>query len=632
MRRKFWLTLALAAALAVGITASAAALKGSPDTDPRPTSITRGLDFFHSRQGLDGGFGSMSATVWVVLGATASGERIGSSMWTIDGKNPFSYLEAGDQQKAATGTDSDNAPVYYSQAIMAYVAAGQEDRVFIAGTPHVDLLAQLYGYQDLLTSSPTYGSFSPAVSNREFKAVYTTAWAILAMKAMGVAGIDRFTAAETWLAKQQKDDGGFPEQAGQSSNCEVTALAIQALKLAPDGVVGSDQLQAARQFLKDSQRPDGGFPVESGGKTDAWATASAIQAILALGEKPDDSFWQTTASTPRAALTALQQKTGAYQRQQGESSSELKTTAWALTALRDQPFTTYPSTRPAALKSFVFRPRSVTSSPRNGAKYTTTNTVLIRATYTDGVKGTGVNPKKCTVTVDGQDQTKPADIGTHLLHLTLNNVPNGTHTYHIEIVDFAGNIRVVENTFVVAKPSVIVPGPQPTYVPPPNPYPTSGAGSGTGSGSGSGSGSGTVTPYPTLTPGPIYSPTDQPTTAPDPYESGYPVSGTPVASPETSGTLESSVTVGGGSGGSGSGESGPVGGGGQGSAAGYAGGILLAMLPLGALASYLIVRRREDALGAASEGAVLAGGGSGWDRLRLRSASFKDIFKPAGRV
>ena len=629
MRRKFWLTLALAAALAVGITASATALRRSPDTDPRPTSVTRGLDYFHSRQGLDGGFGSMSATLWVILGATASGERIGSSMWTIAGKNPFSSLEANDQQKAATGADSDNAPVYYSQAILAYVAAGQADRVFIAGTPHVDLLAQLYNYQDLLTGSPTYGSFSPALSNREFKAVSTTAWAILAMKSMGVTDTDRFKSAEAWLAKQQKDDGGFPVQAGQSSNCEVTAMAVQALKLAPDDTVGGDVFQAARQFLKDSQRPDGGFPVESGGKTDAWATAAGIQAILALGEKPDDSFWQTTASTPRAALTALQQKTGAYERQQGESSDELKTTGWALIALRDQPFTTYPATRPPALKSFVFRPRSISSSPRNGAKYTTTNTVLIRATYTDGAKGTGVNPKKCTVSVDGQDQTKPADIGTHLLHLTLNNVPNGTHTYKLQIVDFAGNIRTIENTFVVAKPTPIVPGPQPTYVPPPNPYPTTGTGTGTGTGSGSGSGSGTgtVTPYPTLTPGPIYTPTDQPTAEPGPYESGYPVSGTPVASPDTTGTMESSVTVGGGSGGSGS-----VGTGGQGSAAGYAGGILLAMLPLGALASYLVVRRREDALGAASEGAVLAGGGSSWDRLRLRSASFKNAFKPAGRV
>ena len=86
-------------------------------------------------------------------------------------------------------------------------------------------------------------------------------------------------------------------------------------------------MPAARQFLKDNQRADGGFPAASRDKTDAWATSAAIQAILALGEKPDDSFWQTTASTPRVALAALQQKTGAYNRRAGDAADPLQTTA-----------------------------------------------------------------------------------------------------------------------------------------------------------------------------------------------------------------------------------------------------------------------------------------------------------------
>ena len=70
-----------------------------------------------------------------------------------------------------------------------------------------------------------------------------------------------------------------------------------------EGSITTSELNILRQFLKDNQRPDGGFPAESGGKTDAWATAAGIQAILALGEKPEDSFWQAGASTPRTALT-----------------------------------------------------------------------------------------------------------------------------------------------------------------------------------------------------------------------------------------------------------------------------------------------------------------------------------------
>jgi hypothetical protein len=614
MCRKFWLALSLVAALAVCLTATAAAIKGDSQTDPRPKTVTRGLDYFHANQKTDGGFGSMAATQWVIIGAVASGERIGSSMWTVDGKNPFTYLQANDHQKAATGTDSDNAPVYYAQAILAYVAAGQEDRVFVAGTPHTDLLAQLYSYQDTTESSATAGSFSPASSNRDFKAVYTTAWAILAMKAMGVTDSDRFKSAENWLEQQQNDEGGFPVQPGQSSDCLDTALAVQALSLAAAGSVDDAVLPAARGYLKANQNADGGFPAASGKATDAWATAATIQAILALDEKPDDSAWQTTAGTPRTALAGLQQPTGAYKRKAGDSTSPLQTTAWAVTALRNQPFTTYPSTRPAALKAFVFKPRVLTTSPRNGAKYTTTNTVLIHATYTDGVKGTGVNPKACRVYVDGQDRTKPADISTHALHLTLKNVPNGSHTYKLLIVDRAGNSKTVQRTFVVAKTTPVIPIPtsRPTYIPAPTTYPTP-----TPQPSATEpypTYSPTPEPYPTLTPGPTYSPSVMPT--PNPSGSDYPISGTPIASPDATSSAEASGTANAGGG----------------SAAGFVGGTLLAMLPIGAAVSYFVVRRREDALGAASEGEVLPGGGSAWDRLKARLAGLKDIFKPAGRA
>ena len=58
---------------------------------------------------------------------------------------------------------------------------------------------------------------------------------------------------------------------------------------------------------------------------------------------------------------------------------------------------------------------------------------------------------------------------------------------------------------------------------------------------------------------------------------------------------------------------------------------LLALLPIGAALSYLVLRRREEALGAASEGRVLGGGGSPWERLKASLAKVKDIFKPARR-
>src|SRR5665648_199538 len=79
------------------------------------------------------------ATAWAILGAVASGERVGSTMWTVDGNNPFGYLQAHSHEAAATGPDVANAPVYYARAIMSYVAVDRAERVFVAVhlEPHV---------------------------------------------------------------------------------------------------------------------------------------------------------------------------------------------------------------------------------------------------------------------------------------------------------------------------------------------------------------------------------------------------------------------------------------------------------------------------------------------------------------
>jgi hypothetical protein len=72
-------------------------------------------------------------------------------------------------------------------------------------------------------------------------------------------------------------------------------------------------------------------------------------------------------------------------------------------------------------------------------------------------------------------------------------------------------------------------------------------------------------------------------------------------------------------------------GGGGGSAAGFVGGTLLAMLPIGAVISYLLLHRREEVLGTASQGTVLAGGGSAWERFKHTLARSKDLTRPSSR-
>jgi hypothetical protein len=602
MSRKIWLVLAITALVAVSFAASVIAARRA--TEERPRFVTRGLDYLHARQGDNGGFVTPSNTAWAILGAVASGERMGSSAWTRKGKNPFDYLQSVNHETAATSAATDNAPIYYSRMIMAYVAVGRRERVFVAGTPHIDILAKLYTYQDMTDGSPTRGSFSPSSSTRNFDAVHTTSWAALSLYNFGLAAEERFRLAETWLAGMQEGDGGFAAEAGKESDCLNTALAIQALSVGPGGLTWDEN--AARQFLKDAQNADGGFPRSPGGRTNAEATSAAIQAILALGERPDDAFWKVGINTPTYALGVLQQKNGSYRLTSREASRPVAVTSWAVTAMRRKSFAGYPRNIGSAVRAFKFRPQLRTIAPKNGAKFKT-HVVLIRATYTDfSPKGTGIRPSASRLYVDNVNKSRPASIGNYGLRLLLKNVPNGDHTYKIELRDNAGNVKVVERKFTVSVPTptpTFTPTTRPTYNPgpiSPTVFPTS-------------------TPRPYVTPTPTPTPTPFETLTPYPYESpsaaaGPIVTGSPVASPSASASPSGTET-----------------GDGGGSAAGFVGGTLLAMLPIGAVLSYLLLHRREEMLGTASQGAVLAGGGSTWERFKHTLARSKDLTRPSSR-
>jgi hypothetical protein len=602
MGRRIWLTLALATLLTASSVASLAGASPRHASDSRSKRVTRSLDFLHSRQLTSGGSGTTANTAWGILGAVASGERMGSSLWTIAGKNPYSYLQANNHL-AAAASDA-NAPVYYSRAIMSYVAVGHVNEVFRAGTPAVDLLANLYSYQDFVDGSATKGRFSALASIPTRQAVDSTAWAILAMQAVGARDQVRFGPAVIWLAGQQNStDGGFPaDQQPASSNVEDTALAIQALEagVAAGVSVPPSAVQGALGYLRDHQRSDAGFPYAPGGATDCTATAAAIQAIIAAGGQQGD--WKQGTHTPADALAALQLKNGGYRDTAADSSATVPVTSWTLVALRSAPFTTYPKDPGSAVKGFICRPKLKSAEPNNKAKFTGTRTVLIHAKYTDttdhGV-GTGVDPKACRVYVDNVNRTRHARIGRNSLSLQLKNVPDGAHTYKLHIVDYAGNVRELIRTFTVAIPVPPAPAPTPAPLPTyhaPTAYPT---------------------PNHTPTPSTTLYPTPSATSSYSPYPSASAspgtISGQPVSSPSPSGSPGVGAS------------------GGGGSAAGFVGGTLLAMLPIGAAVSYLAFHRREQALEPAGEGRVLPGGGSPWDRVKRSLGKLTDIVKPAGR-
>ncbi len=601
------LVFALAVFAAVLVAAPAAALAA------RPPSVTHGLDYLHAQQRTDAGFGTPIATIWTVIGAVATGERMGATVWKQGTLTAIDYLQKQDLRRAAETGSNSNPPVFYARAILAYVAADRKDLLDRAGTPAVDLVARLENYQSGIGSiADPYSSFSPSTTNPHTDDVVTTAWAIIAMAASDAySPASRLTGAATWLKEQgPNSDGGFPpqDQGGLSSDAAATALAIQALRAAGTPVI-DPVLQNGVTYLQDPavQNADGGYKGTSGSSTDGVATATAIQAILAVNENPNGVDWSAVGvagkDTPVTALKALQPSPGdgAFRLRRGVQTNGIEVTSRALTALSNQSFDTYPASRPPAVTPFKFRPIFLTIQPKSGLNVTATRSVLIKATYKDPIGGTGINAGAIRVTVDKKNRTKSARIGQTSLSLQLKNVPNGSHTFAISIADRAGNVASVERSFTVA---VVTPTPTPTplptqtYVPPitptysPAPIDTS-----------------TPAPIDTSTPAPY--PTYTPTPTPISTSSGVPVVGPVVPSPSSSPggpKVGKSVDL-----------------------ATVLGGGLAVVLPLAALGFYYALHRREDLLATATEGQTLPGGGSAWQRVKSKLAGLKDIFKPAGR-
>ena len=195
--------------------------------------------------------------------------------------------------------------------------------------------------------------------------------------------------------------------------------------------------------------------------------------------------------------------------------------------------------------------------------------MLIKATYTDFYpKGTGIETSAVRVyRRTTSNKTRPATIRDYSLHLQLKDVPNGAHTYTIKLVDRAGNQKIIERKFTVAVAHPDAYGHAAAHVPSrpglparqsrdpdhPKPYdadPDADA----------------LPDRHAISVGPAVS-VRQPHCL-----------GSPIPSPSSSAS-----------------PAGASGDGGGGSAAGFVGGTLLAMLPIGAAISYLALHRREDA-------------------------------------
>ena len=589
MTRRIWPALLLAFVVFATFPAGAQA---SP--------VTRALDYLHAKQRSSGGFGTGTSadaqiTPWAIMAISAAREN--PQRWTNGGKNPIRYLQGLDLEVAAGSASTQvNRASFYAKVILAYVAAGRVDLIGSAGSKGIQLVPKLLSYQNTTT-----GAFSPwgATATNPYATVNTTIWAILALKAAGETdgGLE---AAITWLVAQQNANGGFGSQPSAASDVDDTAAAIMALRARfsnRNGMSASNPaIVDALAYLKSMQRYDGGFPsMSSDGRSYAESTAWAIQAIVACDQPP--SSWDKGGRTPISFLQSLQQRSGLFAHRRGAVSSPLMTTTQAAIALMRKPF---PFGLANDTRNRVFRPHFNTFTPSGNPTFKT-STVYVKATYADNVGGTGIRLGAVRVTVDGVGKTRAATVRAGSLALKLTGLRNGTHTVIIRIADWAGNGLSRTRKFTVAVP-----------VTPPS----------TGGGGGTGGTPGYRWPYPSssATPStpPVLTPTPSATattaSSTPGTVTGTPLGASPSASPGaplTAGTQPSpsasvtgQATANGQDGGSGT--------------AGWIGLGLVALLPLGALASYVVHRRQAAALEGAGRGRALLGGGTPWERFKAR--------------
>ncbi|MEU6075708.1 prenyltransferase/squalene oxidase repeat-containing protein [Micromonospora sp. NPDC047074] len=160
----------------------------------------------------------------------------------------------------------------FSQAlgIMAQVRAGQRQ----------DATAPVTFLTGLQRANGAFPSLIPAEGSGDevdSTAIAAMALALLTDDAAASTAVDR---ALTWLATQQRADGGFPGAAGTSTNS--TALAIQGLSLRGDAHAA--RIGRALAFLAGQQNPDGGFTVAAGGQpgSDVRASTQAVSGATGI--------------------------------------------------------------------------------------------------------------------------------------------------------------------------------------------------------------------------------------------------------------------------------------------------------------------------------------------------------------
>jgi hypothetical protein len=338
MRKIRWPALSLVLALWLLCSGLAPGQAASPAQDTAQASqqeisaVCRAIDWLHTQQLPDGGFGQRlpDGAYRSTAGATADvdfvlallGEDPAGPRWTIGGHSAMDALA-----KLAPGYVSADAG-QAGKVASAVALAGRDPRSF-AG---IDLIQTIQDSYD-----PQTGRYHPLYEFRDS----------LAVEGLLRSGVQVPPAALDALFKAQLPDGGwFWSFEGQKSDVDTTGRVLQVLAGLADvvGPQGTAAYARAADFLAQTQLAEGGWNVGyQGGPANANSTALAVGGLWAAGFDPQGArFRRNVRVSPVErvqggldALLAFQEWTGAfaYIRQPGQEEVRLLATTDALSAL-----------------------------------------------------------------------------------------------------------------------------------------------------------------------------------------------------------------------------------------------------------------------------------------------------------
>ncbi len=273
--------------------------------------IIKALQWLKTIQNDDGGFAnpgeesSISKTSWAIMALAASKQD--PHRWIRNGNSPVDYLRNNLNSSLGKMGTADIA-----RTILAITAADENPRNFSG----IDLVSMLKGK---VKEDGQIGDF-----------IYTTIWGIMALKASG----ENVTKSAEWLKAQQNEDGGFAWAAGEKSDYDDTAAAIQALIYAGESK-DSEVIQRALDYLKTGQNEDGGFRYFGNSSSNAASDAWAIQALVAAGENPRE--WKKNNISVVDHLLSLQAEEGYFRYTSVQTSNPGYMTVSAIMALLGKP-------------------------------------------------------------------------------------------------------------------------------------------------------------------------------------------------------------------------------------------------------------------------------------------------------